>query len=102
SPGQPRRGAGRPGGRRAGAPACRRGRCGSTPGGARGPRADDRGRAGPPTEWGLRMHVRIDDLDPTPAYEQLRRQLLALVRTGALETDDRVHTIRQLAADHTV
>jgi len=45
------------------------------------------------------MHVRIDDLDPTPAYEQLRRQLLALVRTGALATGDRVPPIRQLAAD---
>lgn len=45
------------------------------------------------------MQVRIDDADPTPAYEQLRRQLLALVHTGALATGDRVPPIRQLAAD---
>lgn len=45
------------------------------------------------------MQVRIDDGDPTPAYEQLRRQLLALIHAGTLSPGDRLPPIRQLAAD---
>lgn len=45
------------------------------------------------------MRVRIEESDPTPVYEQLRRQLLALVHTGALRPGDRLPPIRQLAAD---
>ncbi|QOR69919.1 GntR family transcriptional regulator [Ruania alkalisoli] len=45
------------------------------------------------------MQVRIDDGDPTPPYEQLRRQLLALVHAGGLPAGARLPPIRQLAAD---
>ncbi|UFU02344.1 GntR family transcriptional regulator [Ruania suaedae] len=45
------------------------------------------------------MQVRIDDGDPTPPYAQLRRQLLALVHSGALPAGARLPPIRQLAAD---
>ncbi|UFU07432.1 GntR family transcriptional regulator [Ruania halotolerans] len=45
------------------------------------------------------MQVRIDDGDPTPPYEQLRRQLLALMHAGALAPEARLPPIRQLAAD---
>lgn len=37
--------------------------------------------------------------DPTPPYEQLRRQLLNLIRYGALAPGDRLPPLRQLAAD---
>ena len=37
--------------------------------------------------------------DPTPPYEQLRRQLAELIRYGALPTGDRLPPVRQLAAD---
>ncbi|SEE96171.1 GntR family transcriptional regulator [Ruania alba] len=45
------------------------------------------------------MQVHIDDGDPTPPYEQLRRQLLALMQAGALPAGVRLPPIRQLAAD---
>lgn len=37
--------------------------------------------------------------DPTPPYEQLRRQLADLVATGALRAGDRLPPLRQLAGD---
>jgi GntR family transcriptional regulator len=37
--------------------------------------------------------------DPTPPYEQLRRQLLELIRYGVLAPGDRLPPLRQLAAD---
>ncbi|AEV84625.1 Histidine utilization repressor [Actinoplanes sp. SE50] len=37
--------------------------------------------------------------DPTPPYEQLRRQFVELIRYGVLAPDDRLPPLRQLAAD---
>jgi GntR family transcriptional regulator len=37
--------------------------------------------------------------DPTPPYEQLRRQLIELIRYGDLAPGDRLPPLRQLAAD---
>jgi DNA-binding transcriptional regulator YhcF (GntR family) len=37
--------------------------------------------------------------DPTPPYEQLRRQLTDMIRYGVLRPDDRIPPVRQLAAD---
>lgn len=37
--------------------------------------------------------------DPTPPYEQLRRQVSALIAAGSLRTGDRLPPVRQLAAD---
>ncbi|MET7426229.1 GntR family transcriptional regulator [Dactylosporangium sp. NPDC005555] len=37
--------------------------------------------------------------DPTPPYEQLRRQLAALITTGALPAGARLPPLRQLAGD---
>ncbi len=41
----------------------------------------------------------VDTADPTPPYEQLRRQLADLISTGVLEADTRLPPLRQLAAD---
>jgi DNA-binding transcriptional regulator YhcF (GntR family) len=43
--------------------------------------------------------VTVDVLDPTPPYEQLRRQLADLVGSGVLAAGDRLPPVRQLAAD---
>ncbi|HYN66871.1 MAG TPA: GntR family transcriptional regulator [Ornithinibacter sp.] len=43
--------------------------------------------------------VTVDVLDPTPPYEQLRRQLADLIGSGALSPGDRLPPVRQLAAD---
>src|SRR5262245_48019824 len=37
--------------------------------------------------------------DPTPPYEQLRRQLTELIQYGVLVPDERLPPLRQLAAD---
>lgn len=37
--------------------------------------------------------------DPTPPYEQLRRQLCDLIRSGQLTSGERLPPVRQLAAD---
>jgi DNA-binding transcriptional regulator YhcF (GntR family) len=37
--------------------------------------------------------------DPTPPYEQLRRQLVDLIAAGVLAPDERLPPVRQLAAD---
>lgn len=43
--------------------------------------------------------VRVDPSDPTPPYEQVRRQLAALIGAGHLRSGDRLPTLRQLAGD---
>ena len=43
--------------------------------------------------------VRIDPDDPTPPYEQLRRQLATLITSGTLREGSRLAPVRQLAAD---
>ena len=47
----------------------------------------------------MSVSVRIDEDDPTPPYEQLRRQLATLVESGALAAGSRLPPVRQLAAD---
>ena len=37
--------------------------------------------------------------DPTPPYEQLRRQLVDLIQSGVLVSGDRLPPLRQLASD---
>jgi len=41
----------------------------------------------------------VDTADPTPPYEQLRRQLEQAVRSGAVPAGHRLPPIRQLARD---
>jgi DNA-binding transcriptional regulator YhcF (GntR family) len=41
----------------------------------------------------------VDIRDPTPPYEQLRRQLAGLVGSGVLTPGDRLPPVRQVAAD---
>lgn len=41
----------------------------------------------------------VSTTDPTPPYEQLRRQLADLVAAGVLRPGDRLPPLRQLAAD---
>lgn len=43
--------------------------------------------------------VFVDPANPTPPYEQVRRQLLDLVQAGTLRTGDRLPSLRQLAGD---
>lgn len=43
--------------------------------------------------------LRVSTTDPTPAYEQLRRQLVQLIGSGVLRGGDRLPPLRQLAAD---
>ncbi len=43
--------------------------------------------------------LRVVTSDPTPPYEQLRRQFVALIATGVLTPGDRLPPLRQLAAD---
>ncbi len=43
------------------------------------------------------LHVRTSD--PTPAYEQLRRQFIDLIRASLLSPGDRLPPLRQLASD---
>jgi DNA-binding transcriptional regulator YhcF (GntR family) len=45
------------------------------------------------------VSISIDPADPTPPYEQLRRQLATLIASGTLEPGDRLAPVRQLAAD---
>ncbi len=47
----------------------------------------------------MNASVRIDPADPTPPYEQLRRQLAALITSGALAEGARLAPVRRLAAD---
>lgn len=41
----------------------------------------------------------VHDDDPTPPFEQVRRQLAALILTGTLAPDQRLPPLRQLAGD---
>jgi DNA-binding transcriptional regulator YhcF (GntR family) len=43
--------------------------------------------------------LRVEPADPTPPYEQLRRQIATLIATGALADGERLPPVRQLAAD---
>jgi len=45
------------------------------------------------------VNLTVDPDDPTPPYEQLRRQLVDLVGAGALAPGDRLPPLRQLAGD---
>lgn len=47
----------------------------------------------------MTVGLRIDTSDPTPPYEQLRRQLVALIEAGTLGVGTRLPPVRQLAAD---
>lgn len=46
---------------------------------------------------GLRVEVRDDG--PMPVYEQIRSQIEAAIRGGALHDGDRLPSVRQLAGD---
>lgn len=48
---------------------------------------------------GAGADIAVDVFDPTPPYEQIRRQIVALVSSGALAPGDRLPTVRQLAND---
>lgn len=41
----------------------------------------------------------IDQRSRTPVYEQIKEQILNLINTGALKTDDKLPSVRQLASD---
>ena len=43
--------------------------------------------------------LRVDTDDPTPPYEQLRRQLVDLIQSGVLHPGERLPPLRQLAGD---
>ena len=43
--------------------------------------------------------ISVDGTDPTPPFEQIRRQLAAQIRSGVLTTDSRLPSVRQLAGD---
>ncbi|MEI2809622.1 MAG: GntR family transcriptional regulator [Nocardioides sp.] len=43
--------------------------------------------------------IAVNDDDPTPPYEQIRRQLAQLIATGTLRPGDRLAPLRQLAGD---
>ncbi len=52
-----------------------------------------------PDRRGMKLALHVATDDPTPPYEQLRRQLADLIATGALRADIRLPPLRQLAAD---
>jgi DNA-binding transcriptional regulator YhcF (GntR family) len=43
--------------------------------------------------------ISLDGSDPTPPFEQIRRQLSDDIRTGALGSGHRLPSVRQLAGD---
>jgi DNA-binding transcriptional regulator YhcF (GntR family) len=43
--------------------------------------------------------ISIDSTDPTPPFEQIRRQLADQIRSGAVPADSRLPSVRQLAGD---
>lgn len=47
----------------------------------------------------MTVAVRLDTHDPTPAYEQLRRQLATAIVSRSVAVGTRLPTVRQLAAD---
>ncbi len=47
----------------------------------------------------MSLVLALDPHDPTPPYEQLRRQLADLIAAGRLRPGDRLPPLRQLAGD---
>ncbi len=47
----------------------------------------------------MTLALSLDPADPTPPYEQLRRQLADLIAAGQLGPGDRLPPLRQLAGD---
>ena len=47
----------------------------------------------------MTVELRLDPDESTPPYEQLRRQLSAVIQSGRLAPKTRLPTVRQLAAD---
>ncbi len=47
----------------------------------------------------MSLVLTVDPNDPTPPYEQLRRQLADLIAAGQLAPGDRLPPLRQLAGD---
>ena len=47
----------------------------------------------------MTLAIRVDASDPTPPYEQVRRQIADAVTSGALASGTRLPTVRQLAGD---
>ncbi|MEO8461875.1 MAG: GntR family transcriptional regulator [Chloroflexota bacterium] len=47
----------------------------------------------------MTVALRLDPGDPTPPYEQLRRQLATAIESGLLQSGSRLPTVRQLASD---
>ena len=47
----------------------------------------------------MTVALRLEPGDPTPPYEQLRRQLAAAIESNMLAPQTRLPTVRQLAAD---
>jgi len=45
------------------------------------------------------MNIEVDPTSPLPPYEQLRRQLVALIASSTLAPGTRLPSIRQLAGD---
>jgi len=45
------------------------------------------------------LRLTVDPADPTPPYEQLRRQLADLIGAGVLAAGERLPPLRQLAGD---
>lgn len=43
--------------------------------------------------------IRIDESDPTPTFEQIRRQIVGHIVSGALPVGSRLPPLRQLARD---
>lgn len=43
--------------------------------------------------------ITVDHQDPVPPYEQVRRQVAALITSGAVRPGDRLPPLRQLAGD---
>lgn len=43
--------------------------------------------------------VVVDSADPTPPYEQIRRQLAQLIETGTVKPGEKLPTVRKLAGD---
>ncbi len=41
----------------------------------------------------------IDQRSRTPVFEQIKEQILNLINTGVLKTDDKLPSVRQLASD---
>jgi len=50
-------------------------------------------------QQGAAPAIGVDTTDPTPPYEQVRRQVIALIASGHLGPDDRLPPVRQLAND---